>query len=307
MAIGRACLKRICEASPKLSIIVPTRNESPNLEPLLTAIEAALGMSGWEIIFVDDDSPDGTASVAKAMARHDRRIRCVRRIGRRGLASAVIEGVLSSSADYVAVIDGDLQHDERLLSAMLARLETDQYDVVVASRFVAGGHASGLDGIGRKAISQVGNMLARKVLGVKIADPLSGFFIARRSFFKENAARLSGHGFKVLLDLLSSAKEPVRVEEMPMKFRPRTCGVSKLDLSVQIAFGALLLEKTIRTSGLHAFPCLFSVRGTGVFVHLVVLRSMLAFGIAFPLCARSRRIHRDDIEFLAQQSDNLSR
>jgi dolichol-phosphate mannosyltransferase len=270
----------VAASAPFLSIIVPTLNECGNVEPLVNAVERALGRSGWEVIFVDDDSPDGTAMVAKGMARRDHRIRCIRRIGRRGLSTAVIEGALSSSADYVAVIDGDLQHDEGLLGIMVDLLEADLCDVVVASRFIAEGGSLGLNGVGRRLLSRAGNVIARAMLRVEIADPMSGFFIARRRQFEENASELSGRGFKVLLDLLVSAKTPMRVMELPMQFRPRARGASKLDLSVELAFASMLLEKTAGRVVPLRFLTFSLAGGTGVLVHLAVLR--LALTAAWP-------------------------
>lgn len=203
-----------------LSIIVPTLNENGNVVPLVQAVERALGPSGWEVVFVDDNSSDGTAAVAKELARRDPRVRCIRRIGRRGLSSAVIEGVLASSADYVAVIDGDLQHDERLLKTMIGILETDQADLVVASRFMPEGDASSLDGLHRHLLSRTGNLMAQTLLNINIFDPMSGFFMIRRQLFDQHASKLSGRGFKVLLDLLASASPPFASRNCQCVFVP---------------------------------------------------------------------------------------
>ena len=124
---------------PTISIVAPTFNERPNVRPLVEAIGRAMGNIVWELIVVDDDSPDGTADETLALAREGYPIRCIRRIGRRGLASAVVEGALASSADYIAVIDADMQHDESILPKMLAALRTADADVVIGSRHVDGG------------------------------------------------------------------------------------------------------------------------------------------------------------------------
>lgn len=186
--------------APELSIVVPTFNESGNVVPFVKNIGRILKDRDWEIIFVDDDSPDGTYDVAKNLARTDTRIRCIRRVGRRGLSTAVIEGILSSSSKYVAVMDGDLQHDKSLLPDMLRELESDRADVVIASRYIADGNALGLDGRRRHAKSKLGNWLARQVLKVTITDPMSGFFMMPRVVFENSVRSLSGQGFKVLLD-----------------------------------------------------------------------------------------------------------
>ncbi len=266
-----------------LSIVVPTRDESGNVEPLIAAVERALGPFGWEIIFVDDNSRDGTAAVAKQMARRDPRIRCIRRVGRQGLASAVIEGVLASSADYVAVIDGDLQHDESLLKTMIAMLQADGCDLVVASRFAPEGDASSLGGFHRRLMSRLGNLLAATVLGAALTDPMSGFFMTRRQLFDDYAATLSGRGFKVLLDLLISAPTPLRVSELPMRFRARHSGTSKLDLAVTLAFAAMLTEKALGGIVSFRFLAFSLVGGTGVIVHLLVLKLALAAASPFAL------------------------
>src|SRR3954447_19209562 len=122
---------RAAGPTPLLSVIVPSYNERPNVAPMIAKLDAALDGIAWEVIYVDDNSPDGTASEVRRIARNDPRARCIRRIGRRGLASAVIEGALSASADYVAVIDGDLQHDETRLPVMLAELRSGSYDLAV--------------------------------------------------------------------------------------------------------------------------------------------------------------------------------
>src|ERR1700732_3057878 len=120
--------------APELTVVVPCYNERPNVAPLVQKLENALFGIAWEVVFVDDNSPDGTTAEVRRIAQTDPRVRCIRRIGRRGLASAVIEGALSSSARFVAVIDGDLQHDETKLPDMLAALRTGRYDLAVGSR-----------------------------------------------------------------------------------------------------------------------------------------------------------------------------
>src|ERR1700722_8421298 len=163
-------------SAPALSVIVPSYNERPNVAPMIAGLDKALRGIDWEVIYVDDNSPDGTAAEVRRIARVDPRVRCIRRIGRRGLASAVIEGALSSSATYVAVIDGDLQHDETRLPVMLAELRSGLYDVAVASRYVEGGSDDGLASPWRHVLSNGGTRLAQMFLPVKLTDPMSGFF-----------------------------------------------------------------------------------------------------------------------------------
>jgi dolichol-phosphate mannosyltransferase len=234
--------------SPELSIVVPCYNERPNVQPMVERVAAALPGIAWEIIFVDDNSPDGTAEAARAIARVDPRVRCIRRIGRRGLSTAVIEGALSSSADFIGVMDGDLQHDQTILTAMLARLRADAADIVIGSRHALGGSTEGLSSTMRHRISNAGISIARYVLPMRVTDPMSGFFMMPRARFEAIAPRLSGQGFKILLDLILSAPAKPRVLEIPCQFHRREAGESKLDALVMIQFAALLLDK-----GLHGY------------------------------------------------------
>jgi dolichol-phosphate mannosyltransferase len=256
---------------PELSVIVPCYNERLNVLPMVDRLTAALSGIAWEAIFVDDDSPDGTADEVRRIAQLDPRVRCIRRIGRRGLASAVIEGALASSADYVAVIDGDLQHDETRLPAMLEALRSGRHDLVVGSRHVAGGDNAGLAGRWRRAISNGGIRLAQLFLPVKLTDPMSGYFMLPRPLFEDLAHRLTGQGFKILLDLVLSAPAPLRVLEIPVQFRARIAGESKLDALVMAQFGGLLLDKVCGGFMPQRFLSFAMVGGLGLLVHLSVL------------------------------------
>jgi dolichol-phosphate mannosyltransferase len=152
-------------------VVIPTFNERDNIELLVQKLEQALEDHSWEAVFVDDDSPDGTAAAVRAIARRDSRIRCIQRVGRRGLSSAVIEGMLSSSADYFAVLDGDLQHDETLLPDMVGILQQDpNVDVVVGSRYVRGGGFGDWNS-NRVAISRFATQLSRRITKVDLTDP----------------------------------------------------------------------------------------------------------------------------------------
>src|SRR5207248_9817378 len=123
----------------RLTVVVPTFNEAANVQEIVTRLERVLADISWEVIFVDDDSPDRTAETVKAIASRDPRVRCLKRVGRRGLAGACVEGMLASSAPFVAVMDADLQHDESILPRMLAVLQNDSADLVVGSRYAKGG------------------------------------------------------------------------------------------------------------------------------------------------------------------------
>jgi dolichol-phosphate mannosyltransferase len=269
--------------SRALSVIVPSYNERPNVAPMIEKLDAALRGIDWEVIYVDDNSPDGTAAEVRRIAGMDPRVRCIRRVGRRGLASAVIEGALSSSATYVAVIDGDLQHDETRLPVMLAELRSGQYDLAVASRYVEGGNTEGLATQWRHRLSDGGIWLAHQVLPVKLADPMSGFFMLPRALFEQLAPQLTGQGFKILLDLVLSAPVTLRVKEVPAGFHERVAGESKLDALVVLQFGGLLLDKTFAGYLPLRFASFAAVGAVGVMVHLsvlVVLRdlTLLNFG-----------------------------
>jgi dolichol-phosphate mannosyltransferase len=269
---------------PSLTVVVPSYNERDNVAPLIARLDAALADLDWEVTYVDDDSPDGTAEEVRRVARRDPRVRCIRRIGRRGLASAVIEGALASSADYVAVIDGDLQHDETQLPVMLAALQGGRHDLVVGSRHVAGGDSSGLSGRRRHLISLWGIWLARVFLPVKLNDPMSGFFMLPRPLFEQLAHRLTGQGFKILLDLILSAPAPLRVLEIPVQFRQRVAGESKLDPLVMAQFGGLLLDKVFGGLLPLRFMSFALVGALGVVVHLAVLGALrrgTAFGFGW--------------------------
>jgi len=263
---------------PRLAVIIPCYNEAANVAPMVERLAAALGATPWEAVFVDDDSPDGTAGIAKAIAARDPRIRCLRRIGRRGLASAAIEGLLATAAPYVAVIDGDLQHDETLLPRMLAALEGDAADIVVGSRHVTGGAVGeGLSPL-RRLVSDAGAALANAALPARVGDPMSGFFALPRPLFEALAPRLTGTGFKILLDILLSARRDLRVLELPYNFRPRHAGESKLDAAVLLEFLGLLADKALGGIVPLRFLAFALVGAIGVLVHLLVLG--LAYGLA---------------------------
>ncbi len=265
----------------ELSVVIPCFNECLNVAPMVARLEAALAGIAWEAIFVDDDSPDGTAAAARRIAATDPRIRCLRRVGRRGLASAVIEGALSSSAPFVAVIDGDLQHDETRLPAMLDVLRADAADVVVASRFAAGGDAAGLAGAHRLALSSLGISAATLMLGTRLTDPMSGYFMIRQALFESIAPRLTGQGFKILLDLLLSSPAQLRVREIGAPFRKRVSGESKLSPLVLIQFGALLIDKAFGGLVPLRFFAFALIGAFGVLVHLAVFWIAGRFGADF--------------------------
>ena len=263
-----------------LTVVVPCFNERANVAPMVAALDRALAGITWEVVFVDDDSPDGTSAAARELARTDERVRCIRRIGRRGLSSAVIEGALSSSADYVAVIDGDLQHDETRLPVMLAAVAAGA-DMAVGSRHVEGGDSSGLSSPLRVGLSQTGIRAAQMLTGAKIGDPMSGYFLLRRDLFEKLASRLTGQGFKILLDLILASPSKLVVEEIPYKFRPRVAGESKLDALVLLQFAGMLIDKLLHGLVPLRFLSFALVGGFGVLVNLVVLEVLRRAGLHF--------------------------
>lgn len=266
-----------------LAIVIPTYNEAENVRVLIDALNRALAGLHWEAIFVDDDSPDGTAALIRQLHWEQTNIRVLQRLGRRGLASACVEGMMATAAPYIAVMDGDLQHDERLLPRMLQTLRGDPtIDIVVASRHLAGA-SMGAFGTVRTLLSNAGKALSRLVCRTNVTDPMSGFFLLRREFLDHTARHTSRLGFKLLVDLLASSPVPAHIAEVPYTFRTRRHGDSKLDTNILIEFLFLLADKTIG----HVLPVrfvLFSLSGLcGACVHLAVLwLTLSAFHRPFP-------------------------
>jgi dolichol-phosphate mannosyltransferase len=273
----------VTRPAPELSVVVPTFKERDNIPLLVEKLARTLDGVDWEVMFIDDNSPDGTAAVARQLGEADSRVRCIRRIGRRGLAGACIEGMLASQARFVAVMDADLQHDETLLVGMLAKLRGDQFDIAVASRFADGGSAAGLSSGSREQASRVSNAMARRLLGVTLSDPMSGFFMIRRDRFEALAPQLSSQGFKILLDIVATARGTLRIAELPFVFAQRQHGESKLDTRVALDFAALVLAKLTNDMVSFRFLLFCMVGLTGIAVHMTVLqlsRGHLSFGAA---------------------------
>ena len=264
---------------PELAVVIPTLNESENIEPLLQLLRSALSGIAWEVIFVDDDSTDGTREVIRAEAARDPRVRCIHRIGRRGLSTACIEGALASGAPYIAVMDADLQHDEKLLPEMLQALKSESLDIAVGSRYVAGG-GFGEWSSTRVRISGLATRLSRYILKADVADSMSGFFMVRREAFDGAVRNLSGIGFKILMDLFASAPKPLRFRELPYEFRSRQHGESKLDSVVVWEYLMLLADKLCRGYIPARFLSFAAIGGLGVVVHFLTLYFGLKF-VAF--------------------------
>ncbi len=260
--------------APELCVVVPVLNERDNVAPLVERLRSTLDGIAWEVVFVDDGSGDGTRAEVARIGRGDARVRLVHRAGRRGLASAFVEGVECSLAPYVAAMDGDLQHDETLLPAMLAVLRAGEAEIVVGSRYADGGGVGEWDGR-RASMSGLATRMSRVVLRVEVTDPMSGFFMLPRAVFDRAAPRLSAVGFKILLDLLASLPEAPRVRELPYRFGVRVAGMSKLDVGVLFDFVMLLLDKLVG----HLVPVRFvvfaGIGALGLVAHLFVLRTGL--------------------------------
>jgi dolichol-phosphate mannosyltransferase len=253
-----------------LAIVVPTFNERANVAALVAKLERALGDRRWEVIFVDDDSPDGTADAARDLARVDARVRVIQRIGRRGLSSACIEGMCATAAPLVAVMDGDLQHDEALLPAMMAALADDGVDIAIGSRFVDGGGTGEWDR-DRVAKSALATRLARHVLRSDLSDPMSGFFMVRSAILRALVPQLRGIGFKILLDLMTASPTPLRFVELPYVFRLRTAGESKLDHVVAMEYLIALYDRRLGKLVPVRFAMFSAIGALGAGVHMAVL------------------------------------
>ena len=262
---------RMSKMSLEIAVMLPTYNERDNLSQLEQRLIAALNGLEWEAIIVDDDSNDGTADKARAMSLENPRIRCIQRIGRRGLASAAIEGMCATAAPFVAVMDADNQHDPVLLPSMLAAIRSGAYDLAYASRFADGASTEKWGRPNRVKASGLANALARRVTGVELSDPMSGYFMMRAATLRANAHRLSGVGFKILLDILATVSPPMRVKEFPLDFAARAAGESKLDRTIVFEFLVGLYDKWLG----RIIPTRFALFGTvgsiGALVHLAVL------------------------------------
>ncbi|MFN4136802.1 MAG: glycosyltransferase [Novosphingobium sp.] len=259
----------------QLAVILPTYRERANIAPMVARLDAALQGIAWEAIFVDDNSPDGTADEARRIALADPRIRVIERIGRRGLASAAIEGMCATAAPVVAVMDADQQHDPALLPGMLAAIESGEYDLAYASRFAEGASTEEWGRPDRVKASGLANRIANKVTGIELSDPMSGYFMLRAETLRADAHRLSGVGFKILLDILATVDKPLRVKEFPLNFVARVEGESKLDQTVVFEFLVGLYDKWLG----RIIPTRFALFGTvgamGVAVQLGALWVLL--------------------------------
>lgn len=250
--------------------MIPTYNEADNVPRLIARLERVLDGIDWELIFVDDDSPDGTARRIRAIACTNPHLRVLQRIGRRGLASACIEGMLATSAPFIAVMDADLQHDETVLPEMLRQLQNEPLDIVVGSRYVAGGDVGDWGGQ-RASMSRLATWFGQRVIKADLKDPMSGFFMLRAEVLQRCVRELSGVGYKILLDLFATHPEPLRFRELPYRFRAREAGRSKLDNAVVWEYLLMLVQKWVGPMIPARFIAFSLIGASGVVVHMAVL------------------------------------
>ena len=260
---------------PTLSVVVPTYRESANVPVLFERLKKVLDGLPWEMIVVDDDSPDGTYVVAFAIAAEDSRLRCLRRVNRSGLAGAVIEGWLASSADFVAVIDGDLQHDESILPFMYAALAAKQGDLIIGTRVPDEAIPAGLSPT-RQKLSNLGAWFFERIAGISVRDPMSGFFMTRREIVARLAPQLSPDGFKILVDVILSSEGTLKIAESPYVFRQRLAGESKLSPLVGLDFLGLVAHHASGGVLPTRFVLFAMIGGVGLVVHLIVLSAIIA-------------------------------
>ena len=280
-AVGRQ--KNARATALELSVVIPTLNEVGNVEPLLAKLEVALAGIDWEAIFVDDGSTDGTPELLTKIAQADRRVRMIRRIGRRGLSSAVVEGALASTTPIIAVIDADLQHDERILPNLYRAIADGGHELAVGTRYCDGG-STGDWAKQRLKISRFATALASPIMKTPLSDPMSGFFAVRRTVLLDAAPNLSNVGYKILLDLVASSPGPLKVAEVGYTFGTRQSGASKLDEMVALEYLELLLDKTVGRFVPVKLVQFGAIGMVGVGVHLALLYvSLNLFGAAFAI------------------------
>ncbi len=271
--IDRSPVQTAAASKPEplqLSVVVPTYQERQNVFSVIAALEMSLRGINWEVIFVDDHSPDRTADAVRSVAALNPRVRILERIGRRGLSSACIEGIMASPAPFVAVMDADMQHDESILPQMLHLLQSNHLDLVVASRHTAGGSMGDFSGK-RVRLSNLGTRVSTLVCHCDITDPMSGFFVVNTAFFRAAVVQLTGTGFKILVDILASSPNRPRIAEVPYRFRNRQVGESKLDVTVELEYLFLIVDKLLGRYLPTRFVLFLCVGSLGLLIHLTIL------------------------------------
>lgn len=219
-----------------LSVVIPTYNEHDNIAVLLDHLVNELSkiQGAYEVIVVDDASPDGTSVVVEQYTKNNSAIRLMPRTGKRDLSAALAMGFDGASGEYVAAIDADLQHDPALLVSMLAAIESRKVDLVVATRYAQGGGIANWNGM-RRALSCCATRLSAYVVRTRISDPLSGYFIFRKKLWVTIRSQVQLSGFKILLEIISVARG-ISSAEIGYQFIARQRGRSKLDVTAGLAF-----------------------------------------------------------------------
>jgi len=257
--------------APLLSVIICTLNEHEAIGGVLSELDAQLDGIHHEIVVVDDSTDERTSDVVQAYATNHSHVRLVRRYNVSGLSSAAIEGWDVAQGRFLAVMDGDGQHDPALMKALLGKLEDSSIDVAVASRYLDD-LRSGLTGI-RHRLSRAGTWLTDATLGVPLADPLSGCFVMTRPWYDQVRGQLSGIGFKILIDVVASGQRRPHTAQVPTRLRERAGGTSKLDTRVIVDLITLLIEK--RTHGKITAKAIMN----GIGVAAMLCAQWLALGI----------------------------
>ena len=250
-----------------LSVIIPTYNEADNIPILLKRLATALQSIEYEVIVVDDNSPDRTWEVAESFARESDNLRVIRRLNERGLSSAVVYGMSVAVGSSVAVIDADCQHDESILPAMHNAVLNESYDVCVGSRASDGG-SYGEWSPARRFISWVAATLARMMLPVKITDPMSGFFVISREIYLNLAPEINPRGFKILLEFIGRNPQ-LSIKEIGYTFRNRIHGETKLSGSVIKNYLIALYDLRFGRFISSTFVLYAMVGTTGVLVNML--------------------------------------
>lgn len=253
-----------------VSLILPARNEAANIANAISKASEVLSDYNFEIIVVDDDSPDGTADIVRQIAARNFRVRCLHRIGRRGLASACIEGALAASGRVIAIMDADLQHDEGILPELVSSIIDSRADLAIGTRYVEHGGMGDLSE-DRAAKSEFATALASRFLKVDLTDPMSGFFAVSAERFRKAIPNMTGRGFKILLDFVFADKGELRIHEVPFVFRSRQEGESKLDSANAVQFLMMLYDRAFGHIIPSRFVLFIAVGTLGVLVHMAVL------------------------------------
>ena len=269
---------------PSLTIVIPTYNEKENISEILARLKRTLNNIKHEIIFVDDNSPDGTSKEVRFFIEKSKNIHLIHRIGRRGLSGAIIEGIFAANSDLVAVMDCDLQHDESKLISMVDLFSSDSsLDIVIGSRFIQNGEIS------EKAFSKIRKMgsklttvLIKNLLKINSSDPLSGFFMVKKETFLSTSDKLQTQGFKVLADFLAISGKSIAIKEIGYKFKNRISGESKMTLLTGLELISLVLSQIVKGRLSIRFILFCMVGVTGIFVQLSMTGLAMLFINQFP-------------------------